>query len=156
MRYRKRLDAEHEDTTPMRLASWCPGILVFIFVSLLSPGGWAEPKKQPVRIGAIYNLSGPLGSIGRPALAGARLAVKQLNERGGLLGRPVELVARDGRTDPAEVAAVTLELVRTPNLSAITGLNDTAMVLAAAPIAEKARMAFLTSGATSPRVSRSG
>jgi branched-chain amino acid transport system substrate-binding protein len=128
------------------------GILVLIFVLLISPEGWAEPMKQAVRIGAVYNLSGPLGSIGRPALAGARLAVKQLNERGGLLGRAVELLARDGRTDPAEVAAITLELVRTPNLSAITGLNDTTMVLAAAPIAEKARMVFLTSGATSPRV----
>ena len=39
-----------------------------------------------------------------------------------------------------------------PGLSAITGLSDTNMVLAAAPITEKARMVFLTSGATSPRV----
>jgi branched-chain amino acid transport system substrate-binding protein len=152
VKYRRTVDTVHEGTRPTPLVPNCPGIFVLILVLLLSPGGQAEPKKAPVRIGAVYNLSGPLGSIGRPSLAGARLAVKQLNERGGLLGRPVELVARDGRTDPAEVAAITLEMVRTPKLSAITGLTDTAMVLAAAPIAEKARMVFLTSGATSPRV----
>jgi branched-chain amino acid transport system substrate-binding protein len=105
-----------------------------------------------VRIGAVYNLTGPLSALGLPSMAGARLAVQQLNQRGGVLGRAVELLASDGRTDPATVAAVTLQLVRTPNLSAITGLDDTAMALAAAPIAEKARMVFLTAGATSPKL----
>jgi ABC-type branched-subunit amino acid transport system substrate-binding protein len=43
----------------------------------------AEPKKAPIQIGAIHNLTGALGSIGAPSMAGARLAVKQLNARGG-------------------------------------------------------------------------
>ena len=124
---------------------------MLVFLLALS-GGLAEAKKVPVRIGALHNVSGPLGSIGAPSLAGARLAAKQLNDRGGLLGRPVELASRDGRSDPAVVAAQTRELVRTPHLAAITGLNDTAMALAAAPIAEKKRTVFLTSGATSPLV----
>jgi branched-chain amino acid transport system substrate-binding protein len=83
---------------------------------------------------------------------GSILAVEQLNARGGLLGRPVELIAVDGRSDPALIAEETRKLVHVPGLSAITGLSDTTMVLAAAPIAEKARMVFPTSGATSPRV----
>jgi branched-chain amino acid transport system substrate-binding protein len=113
------------------------GAVIFLCCLL----GWqalqAESDKQPVRIGAVYNLTGPLSALGLPSMAGARLAVQQLNQRGGVLGRAVELLASDGRTDPATVAAVTLQLVRTPNLSAITGLDDTAMALAAAPIAEK-------------------
>jgi branched-chain amino acid transport system substrate-binding protein len=50
------------------------------------------------------------------------------------------------------VAAQTRRLVHKRHLAAITGLNDTAMALAAAPIAEKAKTVFLTSGATSPLV----
>lgn len=123
-----------------------------MLVFALWPGGPTEAQKAPVRIGAVHNVSGPLASIGQPSLAGARLAVRQLNERGGLLGRPVELISGDGRSDPAVVAAITSELVRTPHIAAITGLNDTTMALAAAPIAEQARVVFLTSGATSPRV----
>jgi branched-chain amino acid transport system substrate-binding protein len=128
------------------------GAVIFLCCLL----GWqalqAESEKQPVRVGAVYNLTGPLSALGLPSMAGARLAVQQLNQRGGVLGRTVELLASDGRTDPATVAAATLQLVRTPNLSAITGLDDTAMVLAAAPIAEKARIVFLTAGATSPKL----
>ena len=125
---------------------------VAVAVCLIGAVATAEPKKRPIQIGAIHNLTGALGSIGAPSMAGARLAVKQLNARGGLLGRPVELLERDGQSDPALVATATRELVHAPGLSAITGLNDTSMVLAAAPIAEKARMVFLTSGATSPLV----
>jgi branched-chain amino acid transport system substrate-binding protein len=127
-------------------------LCVAIAVCLIGALATAEPKKAPIQIGAIHNLTGALGSIGAPSMAGARLAVKQLNARGGLLGRPVELLGRDGQSDPALVAAATRELVHAPELSAITGLNDTSMVLAAAPIAEKARMVFMTSGATSPLV----
>jgi branched-chain amino acid transport system substrate-binding protein len=127
-------------------------LCISIALCLAAVGVAADPKKAPIQIGAIHNLTGALGSIGGPSLAGAMLAIKQLNEHGGLLGRPVELVAHDGQSNPALVAAATRDLVRTPGLSAITGLNDTTMVLAAAPIAEKARMVFLTSGATSPLV----
>jgi branched-chain amino acid transport system substrate-binding protein len=112
----------------------------------------AESKNEPVKIGAVYNLSGSQASLGRPSLNGSLLAVAQLNARGGLLGRRVELIAVDGESDPALIADGTRRLVHVPGLSAITGLSDTTMVLAAAPIAEKARVVFLTSGATSPRV----
>jgi branched-chain amino acid transport system substrate-binding protein len=112
----------------------------------------AESKVMPVKIGAIYNLSGSQASLGRPSLNGSILAAEQLNARGGLLGRRVELIAVDGETDPALIAEEAEKLVHVPGLSAMTGLSDTTMVLAAAPIAEKARMVFLTSGATSPRV----
>ena len=112
----------------------------------------AESKDAPVKIGAIYNLSGSQASLGQPSLNGSMLAVEELNARGGLLGRRVELIVVDGQSDPALIAEETRRLVHVPGLSAITGLSDTTMVLAAAPIAEKARMVFLTSGATSPRV----
>src|SRR3954451_8635000 len=89
-------------------------LFAFVLAALLTAwsGSVAEAKRPPVRIGALHNLSGPLGSIGRPSLAGARLAVEQLNAGGGLLGRRVTLVARDGRSDPAVVRAKARQLVR--------------------------------------------
>ena len=145
MRARQRISAS---TTAPRALFAC----VLAALLTASSGSVAEAKRPPVRIGALHNLSGPLGSIGRPSLAGARLAVEQLNAGGGLLGRRVKLVARDGRSDPAVVRGQAHQLVRTPHLAAITGLNDTAMALAAARVAEQAHTAFLTSGATSPLV----
>ena len=145
MRARQRISAS---TTAPRALFAC------VLAALLTAwwGSVAEAKRPPVRIGALHNLSGPLGSIGRPSLAGARLAVEQLNAGGGLLARRVKLVARDGRSDPAVVRAKARQLVRTPHVTAITGLNDTAMALAAARVAEQAHTVLLTSGATSPLV----
>jgi branched-chain amino acid transport system substrate-binding protein len=137
-----------------RLHASLSGILVLFGLATLvhSHRVEAESKEQAVKIGAIYNLSGAQASLGRPSLNGSELAAEEINARGGVLGRPVELIAVDGESDPALIADETRRLVHVPGLSAITGLSDTTMVLASAPIAEKARMVLLTSGATSPRV----
>ena len=58
----------------------------------------AEQEKRPIQIGAIHNLTGALGSIGAPSMAGARLAVKQLNARGASQGG---LLNCSGATDIA-------------------------------------------------------
>jgi branched-chain amino acid transport system substrate-binding protein len=130
------------------------GLLFLLGLSahMLCGRALAESKAQPVKIGALYNLSGSQASLGQPSLNGAILATEQLNAHGGVLDRRVELISVDGETNPSLIVKATKELVHVPGLSAITGLSDTTMVLAAAPVAEKARMVFLTSGATSPRV----
>ncbi len=111
----------------------------------------AKPTPPPVRIGAIYNLTGGQSALDAPSLDGARLAVDRINARGGLMGRRVELLERDGQTDAAAVSRAAASLV-TAGVSAIVGLSDTDQVLAAAPIAAGAGVPFVTSGATSPRL----
>jgi len=111
-----------EGKTEMRSRLLLLGCLSGVIGLLLPAGnGMAQSNKTPIRIGAIHNVTGSLGSIGQPSLDGALLAAKQLNEHGGVLGRPVELVARDGQSDPAVVAAITRELVHMPQMAAITG-----------------------------------
>ena len=111
----------------------------------------AKATPAPVRIGAIYNLTGDQSSLDSPSLDGARLAVERINARGGLLGRRVELLERDGQTNEADVRRAAASLVAS-GVSAIVGLSDTDQVLAAAPIAARAGVPFVTSGATSPRL----
>jgi branched-chain amino acid transport system substrate-binding protein len=111
----------------------------------------ASATPPPVRIGAIYNLSGAQSTLDAPSLDGARLAVERINARGGLLGRRVELLERDGHTNEGDVRRAAASLVAA-GVSAIVGLSDTDQVLAAAPIAARAGVPFVTSGATSPRL----
>ena len=113
----------------------------------------AKASPAPVRIGAIYNLSGGQSALDAPSLDGARLAVERINARGGLLGRRVELLERDGRTNETQVRRAAASLVAA-GVSAIIGLSDTDQVLAAAPVAAGAGVPFVTSGATSPRLPR--
>jgi len=111
----------------------------------------SRPTPPPVRIGALYNLTGSQAALDAPSLDGARLAVERINANGGLLGRRVELLERDGQTHTDDVRRAAQNLVAA-GVSAIIGLSDTEQVLAAAPIAAAAGIPFVTSGATSPRL----
>ncbi len=111
----------------------------------------SRPTPPPVRIGALYNLTGSQAALDAPSLDGARLAVERINANGGLLGRRVELLERDGQTHTDDVRRAAQNLVAA-GVSAIIGLSDTEQVLAAAPTAAAAGIPFVTSGATSPRL----
>lgn len=108
-----------------------------------------QKSPEPIHLGAIYNLTGSQAPLDGPSLDGARLAVDRINAAGGLLGRRVELLERDGQTDPALVRSEAENLAAL-DVTAIIGLSDTDQVLAAAPVAARAGIPFVTSGATSP------
>ncbi len=126
---------------------------VLIVLAALAHG--ASAAKPPVVIGALYNLTGGQQDLDVPSSRGAKLAVDEANKAGGVLGRPVELILRDGETKPKVIARETASLFRQqPALAGLIGLSDTDMVLAAAPIAAQNKRVFLTSGATSPELPR--
>jgi len=114
-------------------------------------GATATRSPAPVRIGAVYNLTGAQAPLDVPSLDGARLAVDQINASGGLMGRRVELLERNGQTEPDAVRRAVTSLIDA-DVSAIIGLSDTGQVLAAAPVAARAGIPFVTSGATSPKL----
>lgn len=120
---------------------------VMVAVGLLVTTGIAGATT--VKIGVVENLSGSQASLDQPSLNGVKLALKEINDAGGVLGKKVEIIIRDGKSDPATLATVTEGLVD-QGISAITGLSDTTMVLAAAPAAQREGIAFVASGATSP------
>jgi branched-chain amino acid transport system substrate-binding protein len=110
-----------------------------------------EVPGQMIKIGAIYNLEGSQSPLDLPSARGARLAVEEINALGGIDGRKIELILCDGKSDPAKVRECAFGLLD-ENVSAMMGLSDTDMVLAAAPVAAGAGIPFVTSGATSPRL----
>ena len=113
----------------------------------------ARAAEGTVVLGAVYNLSGPQAAFDRPSYRGAELAVLQANAKGGVLGKPVDLLLADPGSDLQAAAEQTRRLVEeNPALSAVFGLSDSGMVLAAAPAAAGQGLAFVTSGATSPRL----
>ena len=110
-------------------------------------------SSEPVLVGAFYNLSGFQAGIDIPSAQGARLAVREINQKGGIQGRPLELVLEDGKSQPEVIREKTTSLFEQhPAVTALMGFSDTDMVLAAAPIAAEQGRLFLTSGATSPHL----
>ena len=77
-----------------------------------------EPTPTPVPeeaeyliIGAVFNQTGWMAAYDGPPRTAAFLAVDVLNKRGGILGRPVELIELDGHTDPATVGNAARQLI---------------------------------------------
>ncbi len=123
-----------------------------LFVLLGTIVAQAETIKT-ITLGAVYNLSGDQASLDVPSLNGAKLAVNQANESGRVNGHPVELVIVDGQSSLDLVRERTETLLNEqPGISALFGLSDTDMVMAAAPVAAEHEHLFLTSGATSPKL----
>ena len=77
--------------------------------------------ERPFRIGYCLSLSGGLGSNGRTAHLAHQLWQDDVNQRGGLLGRPVELVCLDDETKPDNVAGIYQKLLDTENVDLVIG-----------------------------------
>jgi len=106
--------------------------------------------QDPIKIGGAFNLTGALASLDVPAANGAKLAVKEINAAGGVLGRPLELVVYDGKTDPATITNIATQMISGDHVVAITGFTDSDSALALGPIAQRNKIPFVTAGATSP------
>ncbi|WP_404935175.1 ABC transporter substrate-binding protein [Nitratireductor sp. L15S-10] len=107
--------------------------------------------QETIKIGALYNVTGGMSSLDGPSLKGAQLAVKQINADGGLLGKQIELIAPDGKTDQQETAKAAQRLISEGVVAGI-GESDTTFVMAGAPLFQEAGIPFVTSGATHPEL----
>lgn len=115
----------------------------------LSAGLLSAQAQEPIKVAALYALTGGLSSLDGPSLKGAQLHVDQINAAGGVLGRPLELVVYDTRTDQ-QVTATTAQQAVSEGVVAGFGQSDTTFVMSAAPTFQEAGIPFVTSGATHP------
>ena len=123
-----------------------------------APGALAQdtPTGEPVKIGCPYNLTGGYASIDNPARDGSVLAAEELSKSGGILGRPVELVIYDGKSDPTTITSITKKMVDEDKVPALVGLTDTTYMLAAGPVAQEAGIPFLDVAGTAPIITTVG
>lgn len=106
--------------------------------------------KEPIKVGALFNLVGGMSSIDVPALHGAQLYVKQVNDAGGILdGRKIELIVQDTKTDQKS-SALGAKKVLSAGVVAGIGHDDPAFVLPAAALFQAKGIPYVTPGATLP------
>lgn len=112
-----------------------------------SPPAVQRPRGSSVRIGALVPLSRP-GWVepGRHLLAGLELAVRHVNDGGGIAGRELELVVRDTAADPQKAAAAVDELAAL-GVAALAGEYHSVVARAAAGRADALGLPFLCSSA---------
>ena len=133
------------------MKKWMAIILAAAVVLALAGCG-GKGGAGTIKLGMIYNMTGSQASLDTPSANGAKLAAKEINAAGGVLGKQIELVAYDGKSDAATIGNSATQAAKSDKVVAMFGFSDSDMVMAAAPIAAKAGVVFITSGATSPKL----
>ncbi len=107
---------------------------------------------EPIKVGGGFALTGDESSLDLPAANGAKLAAKEINAAGGVLGRPIDLVVHDTQYKMDVTAQVAKQFIEQDKVIAVVGFTDTDSVLASGPTIQGAGIPFITAGATSPKI----
>ncbi len=102
----------------------------------------AARAADPIRLGLVGGISGPCGPLVDSQVKAVELGVDELNAKGGLLGRPVELIKRDSKTKPDEGAKLARDLVVNEQVDVLTGVCSSAVMLAVSAVSAELKTPF--------------
>lgn len=119
-------------------------------------GPTAADGGGPIRVGVYMDLSGQTSAFGSSSVEGLRMATDEINASGGVLGRQVELVIEDDQGRPEQAATVVTKLINQDKVVALIGEVASSNSLAAAPIAQRAKIPMITPSSTNPKVTQVG
>jgi branched-chain amino acid transport system substrate-binding protein len=113
-------------------------------VALLVALAWAvapvTEAQPPIRIGASLAQTGLYAAIGQNQLRGYQLCVKHMNEKGGVLGRKLELVLYDDGSDPATAVRLYEKLITQDKVDLVLGPLSSSITDAVASVTERHKM----------------
>ena len=118
----------------------------------------AIPAKaeETVKLGLVAAMSGQSAKAGEAIGRGLSLAVDEINAKGGLLGKKVELLVRDDESNPAKGVVAARELVQREKVTALFGGLDTPVSLAIVPFVNSAKVPFMGVWAAGTPITRNG
>jgi branched-chain amino acid transport system substrate-binding protein len=129
-----------------------PGVAVAVIALALCVGSASVTEAQrPIRIGASASRTGVYAALGQKQLRGYQLCVQHANDRGGVLGRKLELVVEDDQSQGATAAAIYEKLITQDKVDLVLGQYGSPMTAPVANVTEKHRMPMVapTIGTTS-------
>ncbi len=111
---------------------------------------------QDIKIGVIKPLTGSLAYDGKADVNGAQLAMREINDKGGVLGRKLELVIEDGQCKPAESVGAADKLISRDKVAVLMGAFCSGATLAVMPLAEKNKIPLITGVSSNPKLTEPG
>jgi branched-chain amino acid transport system substrate-binding protein len=118
-----------------------------VVLSMLASPSLAAAPAEPIRIGAIFSVTGPAAFLGEPERNTAKMLEEGLNKAGGLLGRKVEIIVYDDESDTTKAVTAVDRLIKRDRVVAIVGPSTTGSTLAIIPKVEEARIPLISCAA---------
>ena len=118
----------------------------------------AVPTKaqDTLKLGLVAAMSGQSAKSGEAIVRGLSIALDEINAKGGLLGKKVELIVRDDESNPAKGVVAARELVQREKVVAMFGGLDTPVSMAIVPFANQSKMPFMGVWAAGTPITRNG
>ncbi|HET8723076.1 MAG TPA: ABC transporter substrate-binding protein [Anaeromyxobacteraceae bacterium] len=128
-----------------RLARTAP-LLAALAAVLLAPGP-ARPAPEPIKIGALLAVTGPASFLGAPEARTLEMLVQERNAKGGIGGRPIQLVLKDTGGSPEKAVSFARQLIEEEKVIAILGPSTSGESLQVKAIAEEGKTPLLSMAA---------
>jgi branched-chain amino acid transport system substrate-binding protein len=126
-------------------------LIIFLFgLALFFPN--TILAQDTIRIGMIQPLTGSVALDGQAAVDGARLAVEQINAKGGVTGKKLELFVEDGMCKPNETRAAAEKLITKDKVPVLIGAFCSTATLAAKPVSTKYGIPLVNAISISPKL----
>ncbi len=126
--------------------------LVLFFATAICFG----QTKEPIRVGVLLDMSGQTSSFGTWTYNGINMAVAEINASGGIDGRRIEIFLEDDEGRPERAKEVIRKLISEKEVHAIIGEVASSNSLAAAPVAQEAKIPMITPASTNKKVTEVG
>ena len=136
----------------MKRSSWSKWLVVGAMVALVAGACSSGSGSNTIKIGGGFALTGGESALDLPAANGAKLAVKEINAAGGLLGKQIDFIVHDSQYKMDVTAQTAKQFVEQDKVPLFVGYTDTDSVLASGPSFQTAKIPFITVGATSPKI----
>ncbi|TCL35683.1 branched-chain amino acid transport system substrate-binding protein [Anaerospora hongkongensis] len=130
-------------------------VSALVMVMLVLTGimaGCGNMGSNDIKIGLLNEMTGSNATLGTSSANGAKLAIKEANAKGGVLGKQIQAVIGDNKSEPSESANAMTKLISQDRVAAVTGVFASSNAIAAASVAEGSKVPFLAVGATNPKV----
>ncbi|WP_371363540.1 Leucine-specific-binding protein [Sporomusa rhizae] len=125
-------------------------IIMLLMAGIVTGCGGANSNE--VKIGILNEMTGGNATMGTSSANGAKMAIKEANAKGGVLGKQIKAVIADNKSEPSEAANAMTKLATQDKVVAITGMFASSNAIAASSVAESTKVPFLAVGATNPKV----
>ena len=119
----------------------------WLAAQLLVPCCSAAEDAQPIKIGAIFSVTGPASFLGAPEAKTAKMLVDKINASGGVLGQKLELIIKDSGGSPEKAVSFAKQLIEEDKVLAIIGPSTSGETMQIKKLCEENQMILVSCAA---------
>jgi len=121
------------------------GLALLLIIAV--KGATSLQAAEPIRIGSIFSITGWAGALGTPPKEAIEIVVDDVNRKGGVLGRQIEIAYEDDQSNPTNSAIAATKLIRDKKVSILLGSTLTVFCMPIIPIVESEQVPMMAFGA---------